>query len=533
MFQLRCQLPYEIQLQDNHRLYFNGKINPLIQTFADVSNSKYLSTHYQPFAFVIQHQQTSDILLCRDHLGMEPLYYWINSDKEVIVAQSIGEILAMMPSFPQFNQAKLTDLFIENQTYSDETIYQGIRRVDPGHSIVISQSGQCRKKTYWELLPPASSLNYKNYQDYLEHFQALLHESIAHATAGQQHIATEFTAGIDSSAIYCAARQQGLHLTPYMNVELKHTHQKSHYNPQYEKALIEYFQIEDLKKISSQDFDPIAVLTQYAGWFAGPAPYLFFMFAHPLHQAIVANGHRIVLSGFGGDQCVSGQLPFNFYMPELIRTNGYREAWRNYVHKRADKKSVLSQFKNVLQWMQYLHPALYHGGIKLKSFAKNKLIHPYHLQYYARLSEAESSLISGPNSAEVRMRIEYSSLVGKQMGFEYRYPLLHPKLLAFYVSIPLHIKCQHPRGRSLIRSYLSTQVPHARFEDYLKTEGMGIVPGSFEIYQHAYTKGQFKDIFHDLPYKKLINHPLPSIRMRRCIKGYMLKVGASPQKTYF
>ena len=160
--------------------------------------------------------------------------------------------------------------------------------------------------------------------------------------------------------------------------------------------------------------------------------------------------------------------------------------------------------------------------LKLASERTQPFTHPYHRNYYQSMREAQWDFLQGPNSHEIRMRIEYSSIVSKQLGFEYRYPLLYPKLLEFFLSIPPTQKRQQNQGRYLIRQYLSQYLPDNLFDSYKKREGLGITPSIFEQFKQAYDQGQYKDAFKDLPYANIMPKTNSDMKMIYDIKAFML-----------
>ncbi|HBI22374.1 MAG TPA: hypothetical protein DDY37_07335 [Legionella sp.] len=372
--------------------------------------------------------------------------------------------------------------------------------------------GSITKEAFWQLERHGPTLYYANDCDYLEHFSLLMQEALLNATENQTNIAAEFSAGLDSSAIYCAARNMKVTPKLFMHVNLG-TDADNQYNDHYENAFLEHYQIKDIARIGADDFDPLQVLTDYASLFAGPAPYLFFMFASPLHRAVSAGKHPVLLSGFGGDQCVSCQLSPHFFIPELIHQGAYSQAWRELSPSIGIKKG--------LRYAAYSHAALYALQLKIKKLWRQT--HPYERIYYKSAREVQWSLLQGPDSYEVRMRIEYSSLVSKNMGFEYRYPLLYPKLVEFMLSLPTDVNRRDGRGRYLIRQYLSKNIPKAGFNTYRKQEGLGIVPAAFDTFKQNYQQGHYQDAFNDLPYPHLIQHPHAPTELSNRIKGFMLK----------
>ncbi|MCH9764279.1 MAG: hypothetical protein K0U24_08690 [Gammaproteobacteria bacterium] len=333
-------------LQDRSKLHYFGSLPAVtITSFKACFDLALWRQHYQPFAVVCESSSAQETLLVRDHFGVEPLYYYNIPGKKLIVAQTIPEILKQLPSTPPLLESQINMLFSEDKYYSDETLYQDIYRVEPVHIMHFKSNGIVVKKAFWQLNPDAPLLEYADKRDYLDHFSSLMDESIVHATENSTNIAAEFSAGLDSSAVYCAAAHRNISPKLYMHAAAPGTSPTYQYVTRYEEQFIEHFQLHDIQRIGADNFDPIDVFKEYASWFAGAVPYLFFMFANPVHKAVSAGKHSILLSGFGGDQCVSGQLPANCFLPELIHQGQYRAAWR--------EMKGPSGIKKVLHYIKY------------------------------------------------------------------------------------------------------------------------------------------------------------------------------------
>ena len=484
--------------------------------------------NFNPFAYVVIDSKKNEIVLARDHLGVAPLYFYYENN-QFIFGDSLPDILNQLEKKPEYIEKQIEMLFSENKIYSDETFYKHIYRVEPG-TLIYLHHYQKEKRFFWKLEPKGDVLIYKTDQEYLDHFSELMRESIALATQNPHNIAAEFSAGIDSSAVICAARERGLNPTLYMHMAMPDTKADKIYNRDYEKQFIDYLKLTNIQRIDDSDFDPIAVFKEQSQWFAGSAPYIFFMFANNIHQAVSKAKHPILLSGFGGDQCLSAEMPLHFFMPELMREKKYREAFRYVAHRRwVNQLTTLCQFT---------HPSLYAFSLKIrnakqavknifleKAEKKPPLIHSYYTQFYPSMREAEWSFLQGFQSHEVRMRIEYSSVISKKMGFEYRYPLLYPKLMEFFLRLPLNQKRRNNQGRYLMRRYMAQHLPPEIFNTYRKPEGLGIVPGTFDSFKKKLAAGDYHAIFSDLPFKELIINKRQHFEINNTVKAFMMQQG--------
>lgn len=89
----------------------------------------------------------------------------------------------------------------------------------------IFPDGRIIKTAFWQLEQEGDTLHYHDERDYLEHFTFLMQESVKNATEGPPSIAAEFSAGMDSTAIYGTCTELGLNLTLFMYAALPVLHE--------------------------------------------------------------------------------------------------------------------------------------------------------------------------------------------------------------------------------------------------------------------------------------------------------------------
>jgi asparagine synthase (glutamine-hydrolysing) len=502
----------------------SNEIIPLA-SFEDGLNHACYCAVFHPFAQVVENTTTGECLLVRDHVGIRPLYYRYHLG-QLIFGDTIPDIICQSAQTPALLDSEVAHLFGDVRRYTDNTLHTGIYRVEPGYMVRIFPDGRIVKSAFWQLEQEGDTLHYRDKREYLEHFTSLMHDSVKNATQGSPSIAAEFSAGMDSTAVYGACTQLEINPTLFMHAALPDSSNALTYNDCCEKTFMTQFPSATIYRIMADDFDPIRIFKGYAEWFGGPSPYVFDLFTHNIHKAVSKQGHTILLSGFGGDQGVSSHIPARFILPHLINDKQFRQAWT--------ASAQASFIRRLILLAQYAHPALHkliQNTQDLKRDIRNTLRqpdekklaspHPYHRHYFKTLREVEWSFLQGPNSHEVRMRIEYSSIVAKKMGFEYRYPLLHPKLLEFFLSLPLEQKRHQGIGRYMMRQYLAQVMPTVPFKTYKKKEGLNIMPATIDTFKAQWNSGVFQNEFQSLP-KTLTQDKLPHTTMIKTIQAFML-----------
>jgi asparagine synthase (glutamine-hydrolysing) len=105
------------------------------------------------FAFALWDRRRNRLLLARDRLGIKPLYYARTAD-ELLFASEIKAIIAAGGVRPAFNASVLPEFLATRFVAGEETFFDGVRKLLPGHTLSWSATEGTRVRRYWRL--PAS-----------------------------------------------------------------------------------------------------------------------------------------------------------------------------------------------------------------------------------------------------------------------------------------------------------------------------------------------------------------------------------------
>jgi asparagine synthase (glutamine-hydrolysing) len=104
------------------------------------------------FAIALWDGTTHTLHLARDRVGIKPLYYTL-ADGQFIFGSEIKAILqhgsVSREPDPQALDAYLTFLI----SPAPLTLFKNIRKLEPGHCMVVEQDGTIRKEQYWDPVP--------------------------------------------------------------------------------------------------------------------------------------------------------------------------------------------------------------------------------------------------------------------------------------------------------------------------------------------------------------------------------------------
>jgi asparagine synthase (glutamine-hydrolysing) len=156
------------------------------------------------FAFAIWDKVTRRLFLARDRYGVKPLYYIHQSDGSLIFGSEIKALLPALAVRPALNYSALPDFLANHAPSGDETLFAGIRRVPPAHTLVWHE-GRVSVRRYWDLqysdaatAPAAGSAAERGL---IEEFAQRFTEAVRLRLMSDVPLGMFLSGGIDSAAI--------------------------------------------------------------------------------------------------------------------------------------------------------------------------------------------------------------------------------------------------------------------------------------------------------------------------------------------
>lgn len=152
------------------------------------------------FAFALWDTRTRSLLLARDRIGIKPLYYGVFGDR--LVFGSEVKSLLTLPEVRQqldFDWRAVQHLFTFLATAPTRSIVEGIRKLEPGHILTVTDGRGPTLKRYWDLRfepgPPRSE------DEIVEELVAVLEEAVDLHMVSDVPLGAFLSGGMDSSAV--------------------------------------------------------------------------------------------------------------------------------------------------------------------------------------------------------------------------------------------------------------------------------------------------------------------------------------------
>nr|WP_319573294.1 asparagine synthase-related protein [uncultured Draconibacterium sp.] len=424
------------------------------------------------FAFIIWDETNQKVFCARDHFGVKLLMY-SKTDKGVMITNEPNAFFTSQWLKKELKESWLVAKIWGLASSNNEAAYKGLKMVPAAHYIEIKE-GKITIEPYWQL---ADDTQWKGLSD--EALLAELKNRLRHAVAvrleSDYPLACELSEGLDSNAIAGFAAQmkpkEDIYTLSYECVALNDDTRSV-----WEKTYQDIFEMLDLhnnlkpvwteKKPSKQD--NAVLVKNIAGTFAVRGGWLWH--CNLAHQ----KNSRVLLSGWGGDHCVSTYG--DFYESELFSALKWRKVHRLFKdkHRRGRGGNPYKTWIHLL--MKHLAPQLAwwyarkHGGLEHAlwqqsqySLLKEDYIKHYRLipqlkaftngyhHYYSTKAHHRRELFD----IGVEQRIVDSELSARMFRVEFRYPMLDVPLVEFAYNLPSHLKIYQGIERYAFRKILN------------------------------------------------------------------------------
>jgi asparagine synthase (glutamine-hydrolysing) len=157
------------------------------------------------FALLIWDREQNALLAVRDPIGIYPLFY-TNAENEWLFSTSIHTLLKHKSVSSTVNRALLVEQIYHGWSNVEETFFQEIRRVPPGHILHIDRNHSATIERYWDLPIPGISCDWIQ-EDEVALFEQLLEQAIDRCLS-LGSAAIYLSGGLDSVSIAAVAAER-------------------------------------------------------------------------------------------------------------------------------------------------------------------------------------------------------------------------------------------------------------------------------------------------------------------------------------
>ncbi len=178
------------------------------------------------FAFALWEEKEQSLTLVRDRFGVKPLFYIWDSDGIAFSSEPKGLFAGGYPK--EIDEAQLDELMIYRYISGENTIFKNIKRLLPGHYMVIKNGTENVKTNRWFHLGE-SALAHPQIANPLEWYEEVFYDSVKLRMISDVQVGTMLSGGLDSSSIAYAQTKLGFSDLSSWNVKFPgYEHDESH-----------------------------------------------------------------------------------------------------------------------------------------------------------------------------------------------------------------------------------------------------------------------------------------------------------------
>lgn len=185
-----------------HTFRTNSDTEVLVHLYEDLGDSL-VDEIAGMFAFALFDMRQGRLLLGRDRLGIKPLYI-IDSPAGVLFGSELKTLTAVDGLWPHGRevdpvslQAMLTLMYVP----TPRTIYSGVRKLEPGHTVAYDlETLEAQETEYWNLAKTRSP-GFGSYDDTRNRLDELLQEVVGAHLLSDVPVGAFVSGGVDSSLV--------------------------------------------------------------------------------------------------------------------------------------------------------------------------------------------------------------------------------------------------------------------------------------------------------------------------------------------
>jgi asparagine synthase (glutamine-hydrolysing) len=429
------------------------------------------------FTFVIWDGRKGLLFAARDRLGIKPLYYRFE-DGTFLFGSEIKAILAYPGVKAELNRGTLAEYLAFGYISRAETMFAGIQKLLPGHTLELEADGELKIEPYWNLtVSPEAENQSRDY--YLRTYREMLEQCVSSHLMSDVPLGVFLSGGLDSSVI--AALTTKLRREPIQTFSVGYAEDAhselpyartvaNHIGSLHHEARLgreEFF--ETLPRLIWHEDEPIA-------WPSSVA--LYFV-------ARLAREHvTVVLTGEGADETLAGYARYAWTLLNSRLDRVYRSltpavvrrGMRNGIHRGPLSANLVRKLEHTFlgrdgaSWPSFYFDNFYAA---FSGDDQSDLLHPdirnvtgdaYRstMQYW---QASEGNLLHRLLYTDIKTYLVELLMKQDQMSMaasvESRVPFLDHELVEFAARIPAQFSIKGLAGKQILKSAAEDLLPRS------------------------------------------------------------------------
>ncbi len=417
------------------------------------------------WALAIWNPADRSLLLVKDPVGTRPLYYSFD-EREATWSTILDPLVLFAQKTPALDEEYIAGCFSFFPAVH-LTPYAGIHSVTPSCFVRI-RAGNATVERYWDF-DPAKRIRYASDQEYEQHFRTVFAEAVRRRLRSDRPVLAELSGGMDSSSIVCMADSliaSGRADAPLLDTISYYDDSEPNWNerPFFRK-------VEEQRGRTGLHIDVGSQPSLGAEFETGPLRISPASEGQPsparkkLQAFLAAKGHRVLLSGLGGDEVMGGVPTATSELADLTSRVEIRKLARQLKVWALDKRRPWLHlfWETVRRFLpgalagtaEHLRPAPWFHPDFVARHRSALAGYESRIRLFGRLPSFQENLAT----LDALRRQLGADVLPSEPAYEKRYPYLDRDLLEFLFAVPREQLLRPGQRRSLMRRALAGVVP--------------------------------------------------------------------------
>lgn len=409
------------------------------------------------FAFAIWDNQEKKLTLCRDRMGVKPLYYCIYHSTLYFASEQKAIFGAGVPL--EVSESGLEEYIFNRFVAGEDTMFSHVKKLLPGHHMVIDETGKTKTTRWWNLKEQIQ--NHSQILNPKKWFEETFFESVKLRMVSDVAVGVLLSGGLDSCSILSSLHEQDFKKIETFNISFS---EEEHNEYHLAKRITEEYDYTfNHTKLENESLYQNLIEASYYH----DEPLMHLNEPHLLAIAKLAKPKvKVLLSGEGADELMGGYVRYKALKnPSLLKAISQISSFETFSKKpRYDKLLRYSKINNDDELVIFNGSNIYPDDIRTFYNHNDKPINEYRYQI---LEEARELY---PNNLQ-RQALYFDqhtylcSLLDRNdrctMGtsIECREPFLDQRLIAGLGTLDDKWMFTGKKGKFILKNTMETRLP--------------------------------------------------------------------------
>ena len=433
------------------------------------------------FAFAIWDRSKKKLLLCRDRLGVKPLYWYWNEG--VFLFASELKAFQQYQKFDKTIDREAVSLYLQ-QGYipAPHSIYQYAKKLEAGSFLEIDADKNIEFSKYWDVeeIYQQSEKSAKTESELIDELENLLKESFQLRMVADVPVGMFLSGGVDSTLVAAILQKNAASKIKTFTIGFE---DKEYNEAHHARNVADYLGTEHHELVCTmRDFEEVIQLLPeiYDEPFADDSSIPTYLLSKMTSKEV-----KVSLSADGGDELFGGYTKYEIAKNFYPRIKGFPKPLKilaskisgsidpYWLEKNAAYFPVLNRYKNISNKFPKFRNALLskdlvdffnRSSTHIGSIELSKLLGNNKTRFETDIQVESERIISFLGMIDIKTYLEGDILTKvdratMQVALEGREPFLDHKLVEFAMSLPDHYKINGNCTKYLLKEVLYKYVP--------------------------------------------------------------------------